>query len=67
MALITCKECKKQISDQATKCPACGAPNKSLAEKRRELFLAPIMLPFGAFLLYIFFHTLSQIIHSLFE
>lgn len=28
MALVTCTECKKEISDQADKCPACGANNK---------------------------------------
>lgn len=26
MALINCKECDKQISDQATTCPSCGCP-----------------------------------------
>jgi hypothetical protein len=26
MALITCKECKKQVSDSAKTCPSCGAP-----------------------------------------
>ncbi|EEF63328.1 hypothetical protein Cflav_PD5963 [Pedosphaera parvula Ellin514] len=26
MALIQCRECKKQISDLATACPSCGAP-----------------------------------------
>lgn len=26
MALINCKECDKQISDQASSCPSCGAP-----------------------------------------
>ena len=26
MALITCPECGKQISDQAPACPGCGAP-----------------------------------------
>jgi hypothetical protein len=26
MALITCKECGKEISDQADKCPNCGCP-----------------------------------------
>lgn len=26
MALINCKECGKQISDQASSCPHCGAP-----------------------------------------
>lgn len=26
MALITCPECGKEISDQASACPNCGAP-----------------------------------------
>ena len=26
MALITCKECNNQVSDQAISCPRCGAP-----------------------------------------
>ena len=26
MALVDCKECGKEISDQATSCPGCGAP-----------------------------------------
>lgn len=26
MALISCPECKKEISDKASSCPSCGAP-----------------------------------------
>jgi len=26
MALITCTECRKELSDQAATCPHCGAP-----------------------------------------
>jgi TM2 domain-containing membrane protein YozV len=26
MALIYCRECGKQVSDQAASCPSCGAP-----------------------------------------
>lgn len=26
MALVSCRECSKQISDQAVACPNCGAP-----------------------------------------
>ncbi len=26
MAIITCLECKKEVSDQATTCPQCGYP-----------------------------------------
>lgn len=29
MALITCPECGKQVSDQAASCPSCGKPLKS--------------------------------------
>lgn len=28
MALITCKECKAEVSNQAASCPKCGAPIK---------------------------------------
>jgi hypothetical protein len=27
MALVTCSECKSEISDRAAACPKCGAPN----------------------------------------
>lgn len=32
MALIACRECRKEVSDQAQACPNCGAP---LAERQR--------------------------------
>lgn len=31
MALVSCMECKRQISDRATACPGCGAPQQSVA------------------------------------
>jgi len=31
MALIECRECKKQISDSASSCPQCGAPVTSIS------------------------------------
>jgi len=37
MALITCKECKKEISDNARSCPHCG-------DKKESGCLAPIFL-----------------------
>jgi len=37
MALKQCKECGNMVSDQAEKCPYCGAPNKGL-EKCREIY-----------------------------
>ncbi len=37
MALIACRECQKEISDQAVACPHCGAPaSASVAEPVRE-------------------------------
>jgi RNA polymerase subunit RPABC4/transcription elongation factor Spt4 len=32
MAMIHCSECKKPISDQADKCPSCGAPRTTIAQ-----------------------------------
>lgn len=36
MALITCPECGKEVSDKADKCPNCGAPVEKPAEKKKE-------------------------------
>lgn len=36
MALINCKECGKEISDQASACPNCGAP--VIGQKRNTKF-----------------------------
>lgn len=30
MALITCQECGKEVSDKATSCPSCGAPIRDI-------------------------------------
>jgi len=32
LALVYCRECGKQISDQAISCPGCGAPQPSTAQ-----------------------------------
>ena len=37
MALITCKECGKQVSDQAASCPHCGAPIKAAAPAQQQM------------------------------
>ena len=40
MALITCKECNKEISDKASACPNCGCPletiNRDINEEKKE-------------------------------
>ena len=36
MALIQCKECDKEISDQAVSCPSCGIPVNAAAAAKPE-------------------------------
>lgn len=36
MALIKCPECEKEMSEDASQCPACGKPNKKLRNKKRS-------------------------------
>jgi len=36
MALISCPECEKQVSDHATACPFCGYPIKQSDPVRNE-------------------------------
>lgn len=33
MALITCPDCKKEVSDKAPNCPGCGRPMSSFSSK----------------------------------
>ncbi len=35
MALITCPECSKQVSDQASSCPSCGYP---ITQEEEDVF-----------------------------
>ena len=49
MALISCPECGKEISDKAKACPVCGAPTafaKNQIEKKKKLAVST--LPFVA-------------------
>ncbi len=43
MAIITCYECKKEISDTAKQCPHCGATSKKVittpAENRNQAYI----------------------------
>jgi len=43
MALTNCRECGKELSDQAATCPHCGAPNVA----RRKPFKWWLWLPIG--------------------
>lgn len=40
MALITCPECGKQVSDKAAACIHCGYPIQALTQQKNELLLA---------------------------
>jgi TM2 domain-containing membrane protein YozV len=44
MALISCAECSKEISDKAAACPHCGAPVASVAQSG-PTFAAPASQP----------------------
>ena len=60
MALTNCPECGKEISDQADKCPNCGAPthkgaeersSKKKKEKKTRGCLGTILIVFGLLIL----------------
>lgn len=45
MALINCKECGKEVSDTANKCPHCGYKNKKLTnDTKKRLFTKHIKI-----------------------
>lgn len=75
MALITCKECKKEISDKARACPNCGCPvdmidNQKVVEpiektqendeKNDRIFLTVFIIVFSII-------TIAFVIASIFE
>jgi len=41
MALVSCRECGKQISDQAAACPNCGAPMLGVSQPKPVIIRAP--------------------------
>lgn len=51
MALIECKECKRQVSDKAGKCPNCGAKVKTPTSKFTKVFTVLLVagVTFGIF------------------
>jgi uncharacterized membrane protein YvbJ len=40
MALITCSECSKEVSDKAFSCPSCGAPITSPSHEPLKVTLS---------------------------
>lgn len=56
MSLIPCKECKREVSNQAVKCPHCGAPiGKSEGMKilRVLAWMALLFMAVESFLSYV--------------
>jgi hypothetical protein len=52
MALVNCRECKKEISDKATTCPHCGHVNKKPTQYNIGSFLLlGLVLFFGYFMI----------------
>lgn len=41
MSMTTCKECGKDISDQAAACPHCGAPTKPIEDRQSGILQCP--------------------------
>ena len=73
MALIKCKECGREISDQATSCPGCGAPvsvykEPPIGQKRKLSIIEKIGLFFlcgiGLLIIYAFFADTSTPTHT---
>lgn len=44
MGLITCKECKNQVSNLAKTCPGCGAPVQNLQQKILGFIILAIII-----------------------
>ena len=47
MALVYCRECGKQISDEAAACPFCGKPAANRKDKTVAALLAILLGGFG--------------------
>lgn len=48
MALVNCYECKKEVSDKASFCPHCGAPQKPVSENEDAISFTESQNGFGA-------------------
>lgn len=44
MALVPCRECGKEVSDAAEKCPYCGISTPSKTRRQRKLIITGIVL-----------------------
>jgi hypothetical protein len=44
MALVPCRECGKEVSDQAQTCPYCGIKTPSKKRRQRKLIISAIII-----------------------
>lgn len=59
MALVSCPECRKEVSDSALRCPSCG---KQLRKPRRSIFgvlIKWLFILFNIFMIYALFKGLG--------
>ena len=62
--LITCPDCKKEISRNAEACPHCGAPNKALSSKKSLNIFYIIILVFVFVIFFMFTDTGKMMFNS---
>lgn len=51
MALVKCRDCAREISSQAYRCPHCGAATHASSAKKRRLTVRKSGGSFGCFLM----------------
>lgn len=69
MALVLCRECNKEVSHKAEKCPHCGEPDPSRRQRDANIFryICALVLLAGT-ILYFWFAVLPDIrAHGLFH
>jgi hypothetical protein len=60
MALIKCKECNHQISNQAKTCPSCGCPIKGINKVNKSAIRKGLIIIFIPFILGIFLYLTNS-------
>jgi hypothetical protein len=60
MALIQCRECGHQVSDEADTCPYCGAKMPSKKRKERRLYITVAVLLIAAVILALGYYRVSK-------
>lgn len=53
MALKPCKECKKEVSTSASKCPHCGVRNPTTSTAKGCLGIITLALVFGVIMTFV--------------